>query len=182
MQFRRFVLVVVGLMLALSLAQSSAQAHNEDPAHFKLYVGSVVDSPDVFVALAISEGKATLYICDGQADKSTVTFGEWFIGPVKDNAIDIAAPSGNRVQVAINDPAADGHFTFKDNTVKKFGLKLAEDAKLNRSEFAFGDTKYVAGWIVFADGTARGSVRRDDGQLTPATFVSMGGDADETHE
>lgn len=170
MRSRYFQFILVGLVLLLGIGQSTSnvQAQTEEPATYKLYVGQLTDNPDVFVGLAISKDAATLYICDGQADKKTVKFGEWFIGTVKDNAIDITNPSGNRVQVSLTDPAADGQFTFSDNSVKKFSLKLDPDAQLLRSEFTLDGETYIAGWIILADGSVRGSLKRPNGDLTPA--------------
>ena len=170
MLFRRLMFMMVGLILTAMVGQSTSnvQAQTEEPARYKLYVGQLTDNADVFVGLAISKDQVTLYICDGQADKATVSFGEWFIGSVKDNAIDITAPSGNRVQVTITDPVADGQFLFKDGTVKKLSLKLDPDAQLLRSEFTIDGEKYIAGWIILADGSVRGSLKRPNGDLVPA--------------
>lgn len=172
MKVQRFALILVSLMLVVGIGYSASrvQVQTETPPSTKLYVGQITDNPDQFVGLAITGDSVTLYICDGQADKGTVSLGEWFIGSVKDNAIDITAPSGNRVQVKIADPTADGQFTLKDATVKKFSLKLDPDAKLLRSEFTLDGTKYVAGWIILADGSVRGSVRRFDGVLSPISL------------
>jgi hypothetical protein len=171
MQFRRFAFILASLILMMGIGQSirNVQAQDAKPAESLLYVGQLTDNPDVFVGMAISEGKATIYICDGQADKAMVTFGEWFSGPVKDNAIDITAPSGNSVQITITDPVADGQFLFKDGTVKKVSLKLDLDAQLLRSEFTLDNTQYVAGWIILADGSVRGSMRKQTTKPTTAT-------------
>jgi hypothetical protein len=115
----------------------------------------VIDNPDQFVAVGLGGNSATVYICDGQADKGTVTIAEWFFGPVKDNLIDITSARGHRVQVKIAATTAEGQFTFKDGTIKKFGLKLLEGrAGLYRSEFALGNEKVIAGWLIIPDKSA----------------------------
>src|SRR5262245_54333535 len=77
MKFQRLVLVLVGLLLIVGIGASApvAQAQTETPPTTKLYVGTLSDAADVFVGLAITGDDVTLYICDGQADKKTVSFG-----------------------------------------------------------------------------------------------------------
>jgi hypothetical protein len=166
----------------------------EETAGLITYGGTVIDKPNEFVAVGLSGGNATIYICDGQPDKGTVTIAEWFFGPVKDNRIDITSVRGHRVQVAIAETTAEGQFTFKDGTIKKFSLKLLEGrAGLYRSEFVFGDDKVVAGWLIIPDKSApngfavRGASVETSATgtvkfLVPASFNFFGQGLDESRK
>jgi hypothetical protein len=178
MQIKRIVLLVVALVGLGLVAQlgSSALAQDLKPPPIKLYIGTVTGDPDKFIGISIFDGRATIYICDGQADKGTVSIAEWFIGPVKDSAVDVTAPTGNKVHVDLTDTSATGEFTFADGTIMKFSLTRAHnDTGLYRTEFTLADLTYVGGWLVLDDGgvrTVRGAIRSaNDGSLTPATFI-----------
>lgn len=172
MPFRRFTSVLVSLIICIGLSAASVKAQGDKPAEVKLYVGQITDNKDEYVALAISEGTATIYICDGQSDKNTVSILEWFIGPVKDNAIDITNAAGNRVQVKIADPGADSQFVFKDKTTKQASLELDPKAQLLRTEFTLDGTKYVAGWIILSDGTARGGLKNLGTETLTPSYIN----------
>ncbi|MBX3084473.1 MAG: hypothetical protein KF716_22740 [Anaerolineae bacterium] len=182
MQFKRLgllALVLIGLFLGVHVGRT-VLAQDINPPPIKLYVGTITDNADLFVGITIFDGRATIYICDGQADKGTVSTAEWFIGAVKDSAIDVTAPSGNSVHVDLTDTDAIGQFTFKDGTIKKFDLKRGDgQAGLFRSEFTLADVSYVGGWLTLPDGTVRGAIRRvGDGTsntsiLSPASFAAF---------
>jgi hypothetical protein len=162
------VICIAAFMVVTVNAQDSSNA--DEPV--TLFIGTVTDFEDEFVGLAIDGENVTIYICDGQADKGTISIGQWFIGIVADNAIDITAANGNRVEVTLDEETATGKFTFTDGTVKEFVLRLAEGgAALYRSEFAFGEDEYVGGWLVLEDGSVRGSVfNKQTAVLVPASF------------
>ena len=163
--------VVTGLMLitifAVVVFIVQAQA-----AGLTTYAGRVVGSEEEFVAIGVGGDSVTVYICDGRTDTGIVTVAEWFSGPLVDNAINITNDAGVRVEATVSETSAQGRFTFPDGTVKEFTLELLPGTSgLFRAEFAFGETEYVAGWLVLPDGSVRGAARnRDSGELTPASF------------
>ncbi|HEX2623589.1 MAG TPA: hypothetical protein VHL11_25690 [Phototrophicaceae bacterium] len=179
--FFKKMLSVKRLMLAAALVALSVllvgviQAQDEEADEPVLLIGTITNETDLFVGLSIDGEDATLYICDGQADKGTISIGQWFVGKVVDGAIAVTAANGNQVEVTLNEEeeTASGKFTFTDGTIKEFVLTLAEDeAALLRSEFAFGDHKYIGGWLVLANGDIRGSVFEVDTEtLVPATLT-----------
>ena len=174
-RFQLFISAFVGLLLLVQFG-SSTLAQDLQPPPIKLYIGTVTGDADKFIGISIFDGRATIYICDGQADKGTVSIAEWFIGPVKDSAVDVTAPTGNKVHVDLTDTTATGEFTFTDGTILKFSLARAHnDVGLYRTEFTLADLTYVGGWLVIDEGevrTVRGAIRNaKDGSLTPATFV-----------
>lgn len=154
MLFKRTLLIVVLVLFGI-VGTTHAQ---EETAALQLFVGTTTENPDEFVALALEGENVTIYICDGQADKGTVSIAQWFIGTIADNAIDITADNGNQVTVTLDAETATGTFTFADGTVKTFVLALSETAQFYRSEFSFGEDLFVGGWIVLEDGTVRGAV------------------------
>jgi hypothetical protein len=141
-----------------------------------LYIGTVTGIEDEFVGIAIDGEDAIIYICDGQPEEGTVSIAQWFIGTVADNTIAITAANGNSVAATISEDGAAGQFTFADGSTKDFVLILAEDeAALYRSEFTAGDTNFIGGWLVLADGSVRGAFVTIVDQLvtlSPATLVS----------
>lgn len=149
----------------------------EEKSDYSLYVGKVADKPDEFVGVAVSGKDATIYICDGQPDKGKVRIAEWFIDKVDDNKIDKTNKTGNKVVASLTDTSAEGQFTFKDGTIKKFTLARGEDtAALYRAEFAFGNHHYVGGWLVLEDGSVRGAVLSvEDRKLVPSDIDAYPG-------
>ncbi|MBX3083164.1 MAG: hypothetical protein KF716_16145 [Anaerolineae bacterium] len=171
-KFGRLLLsLAIGLVVLIGLGAAHFEAQAEETT-IRSYGGLITGADDIFVAVVAEGDKATVYICDGIVDKGTVSIAEWFIGAVKDNAIDIIGPTGNRVEVALTEATATGKFTFTDGAVKEFVIELLpESAGLFRSEFAIGDHKYVGGWLVLPDGSVRGAVRFvETGELVPASF------------
>jgi hypothetical protein len=174
MQFKRLGLLAFLLLglLEMTLLGRNALAQDLRPPPIKLYVGTITGNDDEFVGITIFDGRATIYICDGQAEKGTVNKAEWFLGPVVDSIVDVIAPTGNSVHVELTDTAATGQFTFEDGVIKKFVLARGDgSAGLYRTEFTLADVTYVGGWLTTADGDVRGAVRNgSDGSLVPATF------------
>jgi len=164
---------ILKLVLAAALlAVTALGVRAALPQGQSLYVGTVADRPDEFVGIAISGDDATIYICDGQPDKGKVHIAEWFIGKVADDKIEKAGKTGNKVQVALTDTSAEGQFTFKDGSIKKFNLTRGEETTaLYRAEFAYGDHHFVGGWLVLADGSVRGAVLSvEDHALVPSSI------------
>jgi hypothetical protein len=167
---RCIVLILTGLLFSIGYSVDVQAAAK--PA-YSLYIGKVADKPDEFVGIAVFGDDTTIYICDGQPDKGTVRIAEWFIGKVADKKIDITGKSGNQVVAALSRRSAEGQFKFKDGTVKKFTLTRGEaTTALYRAEFAFGDKKYVGGWLVLADGSVRGAVLSVGDQVLVPSSIS----------
>jgi hypothetical protein len=176
MRLRQWIVALFGTMLLITAGFAAFSVQAQDTAQplpeVTLYTGQIVGIPDEFVGVSIIGTDATIYICDGQPDKGTVSIAEWFIGPVTDKAIDVTNPSGNRVQVALTDTQANGSFTFADGSVKTFSLGLSfNDTALYRSEFTFGEVSFVGGWLILPDGQVRGAVfNKSTSTLSPATL------------
>src|SRR5262245_21286618 len=163
-----------GLLLIAVMGVSIASAEGSTIAI--TYGGHITGIDDEFVGVAIDgDNNATVYICDGQPDKGTVSIAQWFVGTINNGLIDVTAANGNRVEVTVTPANANGKFTFADGTVKEFALDLfPASAGLFRSEFAFGDKKLVGGWIVLPDGSVRGAVfDTETEELVPASFVEF---------
>jgi hypothetical protein len=175
MMLKRLRLLTLILVALLLVTGSAMRVHGDEQPAYKLYIGTVSDKPDEFVGVAVAGTDVTIYICDGQADKGTVSIAEWFLGELADNAVEIIAPSGNRVVGLVKDDTIVGEFTFKDGTVKKFSLTLGDaNTALNRSDFAFGDEHFIGGWLILGDGSVRGAVLKKEGNiLVPADFIAF---------
>jgi hypothetical protein len=175
MQARHWMISLFGIVLLMTAGFAAFSAQAQDSGALPdatLYTGQIVGIPDEFVGVSIIGTDATVYICDGQPDKGTVSIAEWFIGPVTDKTIDVTNPSGNRVQVTLTDTLADGSFTFADGSVKTFSIGLSFDnSALYRSEFTFGEVSFVGGWLILPNGQVRGAVfNKSTSTLSPATF------------
>lgn len=172
MFFKKLLFAV--MLVVLSIAMVS-YAQDEKAEETVLFIGTVTGVPDEFVGLAMTGEDVTIYICDGQPDKGTISIAQWFVGKVKDNVVDITAANGNRVQATIAADSSTGKFTFKDGSTKDFTLTLAEgDAALLRSDFKFGDEEFVLGWLVLPDGSVRGGgFKKSSEQLVPASLVGL---------
>lgn len=165
------LIVVVALLLSAGVATYKAHAQPAREETIALtFVGTIEGEPDVFVGVGLIDGEATIYICDGQADKDVLNFAEWFIGPVANNQAEVLNESGNRAEVSLHETTGEGQFTFADGSVKAFSLELVEieGAGLFRSEFGFGENLFIGGWIILADGTVRGGVVQRATATTPA--------------
>lgn len=173
MFLKRVLLVALLLVLAVPLVSHAQDTQKPERI---LYIGTITGEPDIFVGLAMEGADVTLYICDGQPDKATIHYAEWFVGKVADNAIDITAPSGDRVQVTVAEDSATGKFTFKDESSKDFVLNLATDgeAALLRSEFTIDGADFVGGWLILENGDVRGGInKKDNGSIVPASLVGF---------
>ncbi len=171
---RKFVLLFL-ILLAIPATLYAQEATEEAPEGWIVYAGHVTDIEDEFVAIGLAGDSVTVYICDGRADEGTVTIAEWFFGTIEDGVVDLTSSAGHRVEATVGETTAEGQFTMADGTIKAFELELTEgQGGLFRSEFAFGDDEFVAGWLVFANGEVRGAVRNiETGKLTPASFVGQ---------
>jgi hypothetical protein len=169
-----FLSIVMLIVLTLAVYPSLAQGTAAD-ASAVMYIGRVSGFENEFVGLAVQGDSAVIYICDGQADKGTVSVAEWFVGAGDSEVIDITAKSGNRVEAQVAATTAVGKFTFTDGSTKTFSLELVTDGNsgLLRSEFRIADHPFIAGWLVLPDGSVRGAVfDSETGDLSPASLVS----------
>jgi hypothetical protein len=172
MFLKKLLVLIMLLTLAVPFTSYAQDTAEESQS---LFIGTVTGIPDEFVGLAVDGESVTFYICDGQADKGTVSIAEWFVGSVADNLIDIANPSGNHVVITLDGETATGTLTFADGTVKEFVMTIADgEAALFRSDFKIGELDYVGGWLILADGTVRGAIFvPPTNSLFPASFVGF---------
>ncbi len=177
------LLIAIVMLVGASVATHRAHAQpSQEEVIAVTFVGTIEGEPDVFVGVGLVGEEATIYICDGQADKNTVSVAEWFIGPVLRGQVEVVNESGNRAQVTLNETTGSGQFTFADGTVKTFTLELValEGPGLFRSEFSFGENLFIGGWIILSDGSVRGAVFQrplpnTPAILVPANFVQFNG-------
>ncbi|MBI5929431.1 MAG: hypothetical protein HY862_08990 [Chloroflexi bacterium] len=174
-----FIITLLVVLLG-GLNPYMAQAKPSRAETAVTYVGTITGEADVFVGVGLVGEEATIYICDGQADKNTVSVAEWFIGPISRGQIEILNESNNRAQATLNGKTGEGQFTFADGSVKAFTVTLVEGeaSGLFRSEFGFGANQFIGGWIILPDGSVRGAVLQratpdTPAILTPATFIDF---------
>ncbi|MBZ0317105.1 MAG: hypothetical protein K8L91_11855 [Anaerolineae bacterium] len=177
-----FIMIVVVAILSTftPFNRHIAQAKPSRAETAVTYVGTITGEEDVFVGVGLVGEEATIYICDGQNEQNSVSIAEWFIGPILRSQIEILNESNNRVQASLNGSAGEGTFTFADGSVKTFSVALVEgeNAGLFRSEFSFGDSHFLGGWIILSDGSVRGAVLQratadSPAVLTPASFIDF---------
>lgn len=177
MRFKTLLSIALNLTLMtaalLTFPAHAQDSEDEEEAEPVLFVGTVTDNENEFVAVAIDGENVTVYICDGNPDEETVSIAQWFVGTLVDNTIAITADNGNSVAAVVAEDGVTGAFTFADGTTKAFVLALSEDdAGFYRSEFSIGDEDYVAGWIILPDGSVRGATLHPRTQtLTPSKIM-----------
>lgn len=163
------LLIAILMLVGTSVATYRAHAQpSQEEVIAVTFVGTIEGEPDVFVGVGLVGEEATVYICDGQADKDTVSVAEWFIGPVLRGQVEVLNESGNRAQVNLDETTGNGQFTFADGTIKTFTLERIETGGLFRSEFGFGDNLFIGGWIILSDGSVRGAVLQRPTVNSPA--------------
>ena len=139
-----------GLILVLCLV---ACGRNPDTTPVGTFVGTV-DGTDAFVALVPQEDNSLIaYVCDGQ------TISTWFKGERNENAVDLTAANGARLQASLEADTATGSITLTDGQTYAFTTQLATGgAGLYRAEETISGADYVGGWIILNDGSQRGAV------------------------
>lgn len=117
------------------------------------FTGAIPGS-QAFVAF-VREGQHVLaYVCDGQAT------ADWFRGEVQNEALDLAAKSGARLQATFNAGGVGGTFTPAGGAPVSFTAgAVTAPAGLYRSEGTAEGAEYVGGLIILPDGQSRGLVQ-----------------------
>lgn len=159
-------IVRVGRWVAavLALAACSGSDSTEADANTGSYVGTV-DASAAYVAVVVEPDGATLaYVSDG--DESV----DWLDGRVADDAASLRNDGGAVLDVTFTDDGATGSFTRPGVAPLTFTVEPADaPAGLYRAEKVLADGLYVGGWVVLADGTQKGAVRRFETPLPPGS-------------
>ena len=91
-------------------------------------------------------------------------------GPVEGDAATLRNDGGAQLDAAFDDGGVSGTFTRPDSAPLHFTAEpAAVPAGLYRADASFADGDYVGGWVVLADGTQRGTVRRYETPLPEGT-------------
>lgn len=132
---------------------SEIPAPTDDAAQVEdTFVGLTEDGA-IAVALAVKDGAAVAYICDG------VELGHWFKGSADDGQVDLEHAAGTRIKAEIADDEASGEVTLSDGSQLAFTAAKAEGE--HAAFFRSTDLKsgFVHGWIVVPTGADQVSVR-----------------------
>jgi hypothetical protein len=126
-----------------------------------------LEGTDAYVGLvAAADGAVMVYVCDGD------TISEWFRGDATGDSVSLTSSGGATLRATLADRTAAGSVTLADGTEHSFSLSLAAgDAGLYRSREETADGSGVGGWIVLADGSARGGLTVNT-VFTPLTSLT----------
>lgn len=117
------------------------------------------------LAVVVDGARALAYVCDGIPAENSGTppsIAAWFNVPSDGRTVQAAAPAGT-LSLALTDTTVTGTLAMPDGRVLQVdGSTVDGTAGLYRGESTSGP-KALAGWVVAADGTQRGSVRFDPG-------------------
>jgi hypothetical protein len=174
--------VVLLILLALLLAGCGRQSATE-PAAMTTFVSQIAGT-ESFIGL-VTDGRAVVaYVCDGQS------VSHWFRGGVTGGTLNLESAGGARLQATVAETVVQGQFTLPGAAALAFSADPAiEPAGLYRAEHEADDGRYIAGWVVLADGRQRGLVNMitdgtagiSDGTSNtiagsiPLTFAGSGG-------
>ncbi|TDW92156.1 hypothetical protein [Kribbella sp. VKM Ac-2566] len=120
-----------------------------------VYVGRTTGR-EATVAIAVKNGRAVAYVCDGRRLEA------WLTGPFRDNQVVLRSRTGERLVAAIGAKSATGSLTLHGRTLR-FAISVAgPPAGLYRS----ASKSRTIGWIVLPDGSQVGV--DNDGTPAPA--------------
>jgi hypothetical protein len=126
------------------------------------FTGRTTDGGTLVGLVVDGEGDALAYATDG--DRSV----DWVFGAVDDGTGSLDNDGGAVLDATVTDDRASGTFTRPGFEPLRFTARAASSpAGLYRAQESFADGDYVAGWIVLADGTQRGAIRRYETPLPP---------------
>lgn len=132
---------------------SEIPAPTDDAAQVEdTFVGLTEDGA-IAVALAVKDGAAVAYICDGKE------LGHWFKGSADDDQVDLEHAAGTRISAEIADDEASGEVTLADGSQLAFTAPRAEGEHAGLFRSTDLKSGFVHGWIVVPDGAEQISVR-----------------------
>jgi hypothetical protein len=139
---------------------SSGAAERRTPAGS--FVGTVAGS-GAYVAVVVSaDGDALAHVTDGQYSV------DWVDGRRRGDTAILTNEGGARLDAKFGRGTVTGSFTRPQSPALQFSARPSKPpAGLYRATQDFADGRYVGGWVVLADGTMRGTVRRYETPLTP---------------
>jgi hypothetical protein len=109
------------------------------------------------VAVAVKDGKASAYLCDGKKLES------WLSGRVQGSSVDLTGKNGARLTGTYQDDRLTGNVTVDGQSWSFSAIPSRSPAGVYRARKGTAD----AGWIVYPDGSQTG-VQNIGGQAGPA--------------
>ena len=144
---------------------SSGPASPEDDdelASRVVYVGRTDDG--IAVAVAVLNGRAAAYVCDGSRLES------WLRGRVDGDEVTLSDREGTRVEARLDNGQLEGEVEGEDETHDFTLDRASEPAGLYRAR----GSRTTIGWIVLPDGSQVGLATDDRGASTPAPRLDPG--------
>jgi hypothetical protein len=126
------------------------------------FVGTVSGS-DAYIAVVVDpDGDALAHVTDGQYSV------DWLDGRLRGGTATLTNEGGAILDAKVGRGAVTGSFTRPQTPTLQFSARPSQTpAGLYRATQDFADGRYVGGWVVLADGTMRGTVRRYETPLPP---------------
>jgi hypothetical protein len=143
-------------------AASTPAAADQPPAGTQItYAGNVTGGRGATLAIAITDGKAIAYLCDGKSAEA------WLQGTASGGSLNLTGTGEERLTGTYGNGVAAGTVTAAGRQFA-FSLRtVAPPSGLYRAAANVRNAKLVGGWIVLANGTQVGLVRLGD-SLVPA--------------
>ena len=134
-----------------------------------------VEGTDAYIAVVTDpDGDTVAYVCDC-AEGAPATVAAFLEGTVTDGQLDLEPAQEVEVTGTVDEDQAEGTVTVAGDDHPFTADAAEEPAGLYRTEETVDGDEVTAGWVIAADGTQRGGLRRA-GQLQPVGFI------DPTHD
>lgn len=145
--------------------QDTAQPAAQPAAQF---VGKV-EGTDAYIGIVINpSGQALAYVCDNYK------ISPWLKGTATGEKVELTADDGTRLDATRKDDTVTGTLTLggADHTVT--ATAASPPAGVYRATATRDGVAYTIGYVTLPDGTQRGSVKADTGQITPSPPLEPG--------
>ncbi|MEU8242705.1 protein kinase [Actinoplanes missouriensis] len=147
----------------------SSPPPSEDPvANLRVTLAGRVEDGAGTLAIAIRDGTAIAYICDGNRVES------WLQGTAKSGQLSLKGKDGSRIAGTFDANSAEGDVTVAGDTHAFTVKKVKKPSGLYRTAARVRGAQVEGSWIVLADGTQVGVLSRE-GVPAPAPPLDVSG-------
>ena len=136
------------------------------------FVGAVEGTHAYIAVVTDPDGDAVAYVCDGD-EGAAATVAAFLEGTVTDGQLDLAPAQDVEVTGTVDGDQAEGTVTIAGEEHAFTAAAAEVPAGLYRAAESVDGDEVTAGWVIAADGTQRGALRRA-GQLQPVGYIDPG--------
>jgi hypothetical protein len=149
---------------ATSTTQPATTRAPEAPRLADQWAGSVQDTNSYISVFTLTDGQTGAYLADG--DRTAVLA----LGTLTGGQLALQARDGTRVTGNVSGDQVQGTVTLQGRDHAFRAVRATGEAGWYRARQPVGGETVAAGYIVLADGTQRGAVRRGDAVLATPRF------------